>query len=284
MVRSWEVAADLLPFDARPVLPKERQRLVRLLRGLRDEDWMRPTVCAGWTVHDVALHLLGDDLGRLGRQSASRACMGELDFLDLARRIERSNEDWVAVARRIPPPLVVEFIRVTGREVDRAFAGLDMLAPGVAVAWTGTGPSPWWLDIAREYTERWVHHQQIREAVGQPLLTSRPWLHPVLATFMRSLPLAYDSIAAPPGTRVCVVVDGPAGGRWVLERSDERWRLVPETDSPPMTEVRLDQDLAWRLLTRLVPVDDAVRLVKIRGDRTLGVPATRAIAVMTTNL
>jgi uncharacterized protein (TIGR03083 family) len=35
----------------------QRQRLVRLLRELTDEQWRTPSLCAGWTVRDVAAHL-----------------------------------------------------------------------------------------------------------------------------------------------------------------------------------------------------------------------------------
>src|SRR5260370_40370159 len=58
--------------EAEPVLvvdlfPVERQHLLQLLAQLREEEWHSPTVCAGWTVKDIALHLLGDDIGRLSR-------------------------------------------------------------------------------------------------------------------------------------------------------------------------------------------------------------------------
>ena len=54
---------------------------------------------------------------------------------------------------------------------------------------------------AREFTERWVHQQQIRDAVGKPGLTERRWLHPVLDAFARALPHALRDHAAPGGTR-----------------------------------------------------------------------------------
>jgi uncharacterized protein (TIGR03083 family) len=284
MVRSWDVAGDLPPIDVRPLLPGERAKLLGLLGGLRSSDWTRPTVCPGWNVHDVALHLLGNDIGRLGWLASSEARSGRLDFLALAELIEQSNEDWVRATRRIPHSLVVEFLALTGPRVDAAFAQLDMGAEGVAVAWTGTGPSPHWLDIAREYTERWVHHQHIRKALGKPELLGRRWLHPVLAAFMRALPLAYESIPAPLDTRVAVAVDGPAGGRWLLRRGDERWCLIPDDGRPAATEVRLGQDSVWRLWTRLVTVEEVEAFIAISGDENLGIPAARAVAVMTTKL
>jgi uncharacterized protein (TIGR03083 family) len=284
MVRSWDVAADLPRIDVRPLLPRERAKLVELLAGLGNSDWTRATVCPGWNVHDVALHLLGNDIGRLGPLAGSEARSGRLDFLALAGSIEQSNEDWVRTARRIPPSLLVEFLALSGPEVDAAFARLDMGAEGVAVAWTGTGPSPYWLDVAREYTERWVHHQQIRQALGRPALLGRRWLHPVIVTFMRALPLAYESIAATVGTRVAVVVDGPAGGRWLLRRGDERWSLLADDGRSAASEVHIGQDVVWRLWTRLANAEEAQASIVIAGDEDLGVPAARVVAVMTTKL
>jgi uncharacterized protein (TIGR03083 family) len=284
MVRSWDVAADLPPIDVRPLLPRERAKLLELLAGLESSDWTRATVCPGWNIHDVALHLLGNDIGRLGPPVQSEARSGKLGFGSLAGSIEQSNEDWVRAARRIPPSLLVEFLALGGPRVDAAFARLDMGAEGVAVAWTGTGPSPYWLDVAREYTERWVHHQQIRQALGRPALLGRRWLHPVLATFMRALPLAYESVPATAGTRVAVVVDGPAGGRWLIRRGDERWSLIADDGRPAATEVRMGVNIVWRLWTRLATVDEAQAYIAIAGDENLGVPAARVVAVMTTKL
>ena len=44
------------------LFPEERRLLLDLLANLTDEQWRAPTACAGWSVKDVALHLLGGDL------------------------------------------------------------------------------------------------------------------------------------------------------------------------------------------------------------------------------
>jgi hypothetical protein len=50
------------------------------------------------------------------------------------------------------------------------------------VAWAGETRSANWLDTGREYTERWHHQMQIRDAVGAPpLLERRPDLGRVAA-------------------------------------------------------------------------------------------------------
>ena len=56
--------------EAEPVIvvdlfPLERQELLLLLSQLQHEEWHKSTVYPGWTVKDIVLHLLGDDVGRL---------------------------------------------------------------------------------------------------------------------------------------------------------------------------------------------------------------------------
>lgn len=40
-----------------PVIWAERLRLATLLTGLAGDDWDQPSLCAGWTIRDVAAHL-----------------------------------------------------------------------------------------------------------------------------------------------------------------------------------------------------------------------------------
>ena len=47
------------------LFPGERAALLELLEEPDFEEWDAPTACPGWSVKDVAAHLLGDDVGRL---------------------------------------------------------------------------------------------------------------------------------------------------------------------------------------------------------------------------
>jgi uncharacterized protein (TIGR03083 family) len=44
---------------------EERQRLLDLLGSLAPEQWSLATSCPGWSVKDIAAHVLGDDLNNL---------------------------------------------------------------------------------------------------------------------------------------------------------------------------------------------------------------------------
>jgi hypothetical protein len=53
---------------------------------------------------------------------------------------------------------------------------LDPDAAGLAAAWAGETDSRNWFDVAREYTEKWHHQQQLRDATtARRATTPRSW-------------------------------------------------------------------------------------------------------------
>jgi len=60
----------------------------------------------------------------------------------------------------------VELLRTTGFAFDKLAATLDPDEMAGPIGWAGSAPSPVWLHLAREYSERWVHQQHIREPFG----------------------------------------------------------------------------------------------------------------------
>jgi uncharacterized protein (TIGR03083 family) len=266
------------------LFPPERASLLELLSSLSAEQWQASTVCPGWSVKDVALHLLGDDIGLLSRRrdgvtpaAASRESGG---FEELVALLDRHNQAWVEAARRISPRLLCELLALTGEATWRYLASLDPLALEARVSWVGPDPVPNWLDVAREYTERWTHQQQIRDAVGVPGLKEPAFMGPVLATFVHALPRAFAGEPAPVGTTVEVAVGGQGGGCWVLTRTPDGWRLAAGTAAEPVARVALDAETAWRLWTKGIGRAAAEAGVSISGDRALGRRVLEAVAII----
>jgi len=272
--------------NVRHLFPGERSALLALLADLATDDWHRPTACPGWSVKDVAAHLLADDLGRLsrGRDGHSdpdfAAGLDVSTFAGLVAAIDRQNDRWVRAARRLSPGVLIDLLRFSGEATDAYFATLDLDALGGPVDWAVPDPAPVWLDLGREYTERWVHQQHIRDAVDRPGLKDRFWLHPVLATFAHGLRRALASASAAVGTTVDLTVTGAAGGTWTALKTAAGWVLAEKGEEPAAAAVSLDQETAWRLFTKGIAPSEAKRLAVVDGDHRLADRVFETVAVL----
>src|SRR6266540_5645512 len=125
------------------LFPEERAALLQLLGSFSAPKWDLPTVCPGWSVKDIAAHLLADDLGRLARGRDGHAAAAftpsspENVEEQLLEFINRQNESWVAAARRLSPRLLIDLLRWSGDETQKYFESLDMHAIGEPVSWAG---------------------------------------------------------------------------------------------------------------------------------------------------
>jgi len=261
------------------------RELMALLGSLSPSDWLRPTVCAGWAVRDIAAHLLDVDIRRLSflRDGLDPVAPGSpiRDHAGLVEYLNGLNADWIRAARRISPSVLISLLEITGPQVASHVEGLDMEAPArFPVGWAGETISLNWFDVGRDYTERWHHQQQIRDAVGAPALTSRDWLSPVLALFVRALPHAYRDAQASAGQRVELAIEGEAGGTWSLERQSDGWQLYSGPAGTPACRITMDQDTAWRLFTKGMDREEARRRVRMEGAAHVGEPLLGALAVM----
>jgi uncharacterized protein (TIGR03083 family) len=262
----------------------ERASLLELLSALAAGQWQAPTVCPGWSVKDVAVHLLGGDIDLLSRRRDGAAPADTpsqpAGFQELVASLDRLNQTWVEATRRISPQLLCELLAVTGEATRRYLTSLDLFAVEESVSWIRPDPVPNWLDVARQYTERWTHHQQIRDAVGVPGLKDPAFLAPVLATFVHALPRAFTGVPASVGATVEVVIAGEAGGCWVLTRRPDGWELGAGTAAGSQARVELEAETAWRLWTKGIGPDAAQAAVSISGDRALGLPVLDAVAII----
>lgn len=176
--------------------------------------------------------------------------------------------------------MLIDLLGWGGEQVLAYFRSLDPQAIGGPVSWAGPEPAPHWLDMAREYTERWVHQEQIRDAVGVTGLREPLLFHPVLDTFAHALPHAYRDVAAADGTHVRLVVTGQAGGQWSVIKRGGRWGLFVGVETPPVSVVTMDEDLAWRLFSKGVDADAARHRTSIEGDHALGAVVLTALAII----
>jgi uncharacterized protein (TIGR03083 family) len=279
------IGLTLPPIDVRPLFVPERQALLALLADLSDEEWTRPTVCPGWSVKDVALHVLGVDLGNLSVQrdsfiDSSTAGPPDEEWASVVAFVADLNQSWVMAARRLSPRVLCALLAVTGEAIAAYFGSLDVLALGGPVEWAGPDPAPVWLHVAREYTERWVHQQQIRDALARPGLMEVEHLAPVLAAFVHALPHTLRQVSAPEHTCVRLIISGPAGGSWLARHTASAWELAPDEGNASAATVTMEQNLAWRLFTKGITPPAALPCVRLEGDHALGRVVLETVSII----
>jgi uncharacterized protein (TIGR03083 family) len=272
---------SLAPVFAVDLFPDMQTALLDLLRSLSDAEWDLPTVCPGWSVKDIAQHLLGDQVGLLSGRRDGYFTPADVSTWDkLVVFINLRNDEWVRATRRLSPRLICDLLEWSGGALQTYFESLDPFAAGGAVSWAGAGPAPIWLEIAREYTEYWVHQQHIRDAVHKPGLKEPRFFAPVLAAFVRALPVTYTGVEAAEGTLVKLVIPGDAGGEWHLVREGGRWALYVQTDLKPACVVTLDAETAWRSFTKGISRDEAAARAQISGDQVLGSHLLNTVSII----
>ncbi|SDI37557.1 TIGR03083 family protein [Actinokineospora alba] len=118
-----------------PLVHAERTALIEDLTGLDDEQWNTPSLCAGWTVHDVVAHLI--NTAKTTRTSfVTTFIRARFDF-------HRQNASGVARERGATP----------GETLDRLRQ---------VVSRTSTPPAP--LDT--RLVEEVLHGEDIRRPLG----------------------------------------------------------------------------------------------------------------------
>jgi uncharacterized protein (TIGR03083 family) len=263
-----------------PLLDKE---LINLLQSLTAEEWQLPTIAKLWTVKDIASHLLDGNLRAIAyyRDNHLEAASNINSYAELVAYLNQLNLSWTNATKRISPQLLVELLETTGKQY---IIELEKLAPFenaiFSVAWAGQEKSANWFHIAREYTEKFIHQQQIRDAVGKPGILTKELFYPFIDTFMYALPHTYRNVTATAGTVVQIKIRTHIGGEWNIEKIESGWRLTKVIQQTPSATVMMDPVTAWQLFSKGISPQAAIEKVELTGDRELGAVALQMIAVM----
>lgn len=274
-----------IPIPTVHLFPKLDQLLLDFLRSLSSADWEKQTIVPLWTIKDIAAHLLDGNLRTL---SMSRdGYFGEKpdsieSYGDLVAYLNRLNADWVKAFKRVSPTVLIELLELTGLQYNTYLRTLNPYTPAIfSVAWAGEEESKNWFHIAREYTEKWHHQQQMRLAMGQEEALYAPDLYfPYLDTSMRALPHHYRNVVAEPGTVIAFAVKGVPNAQWHLQRNENAWVLSKTLNQTPSASINIEGTIAWRMLTKGIAKAEAAKLVEIKGDQKLGAVVLDMLAVM----
>ncbi|AKT39459.1 maleylpyruvate isomerase N-terminal domain-containing protein [Chondromyces crocatus] len=269
--------------DVRAALRRTLELQAELLEGFTPEDWLRPTVHGSRDVKDLVAHLLQGDMRRLSiqRDGFSLPTPPLRGVQDLTDFIQSGNRDWMAGMRRVSPRILMDLLAQYDAALLELLEGLDPQGEALfSVAWAGEETSRHWFDVAREYTEKWHHQQQIRDATERPALFEPALFEPVLETFARGLPHAYREVSCAQGTKVALILTGAVELSWTLRREASGWSLWKGADPSAVVEGTLDADKAWRIWTKAVTPLEADQCLSTVGERALAEPVLRFVGIM----
>jgi uncharacterized protein (TIGR03083 family) len=187
---------------------------IALLADLDDRDWARPTDCAGWTVHDLTAHLVGQyqGLAKLGvflrRHRRAHRRYPTLSRLDADNRQQlddlggHSGRELVAMLAAIGPKAIRARRRVPAfmRRLHVGWMYPEEPLPDDRLSYA--------LDVLGP-RDLWMHRVDLARATGRPVVLGghdREIVAQVIADFGR----AWE------GPSVLLELTGPAGGRWAL--------------------------------------------------------------------
>ncbi len=264
------------------LFPKLNSSLIDLLEGLSPAQWNSATVCKKWSVKDIAAHLLDTALRRVscGRDNHFGKAPEINSYEDLLDFLNTLNAEWVGAYKRVSTRVLIRQMSAAQDEFYDHLLSLDLHAPALfPVSWAGEDESKTWFDIAREYTERWHHQQQIRLAAGAGSILERELYYPFLEISMLALPFHYRLKSAAEGTLIRINIVGDAGGHWSILTKNGAWEFT-DTRTEPHTQVYIDQNIAWMLLSKGIDIFEAEQYWQIVGNYELGFHALKMTAFM----
>jgi uncharacterized protein (TIGR03083 family) len=160
--------------EARVLAEEEFRRYADTCAKFSADEWAMPTDCAGWTVRDVSLHVLGSADAQasvkeflhqfvrgvpVNRQIESHHWVDGINELQIRERRNLSNAELVAQLTAVGPRAVA------GRWGTPAPLRHLPLPIGPPVGWTGL----WYLLDVGFTRDVWAHRIDLEAATGRPM-------------------------------------------------------------------------------------------------------------------
>lgn len=212
------------PRDAAAESLAEVEALTALLAGLPDDEWSRPTASAGWTVHDMVAHLVGQHVesarpwtipGKLKqarRRFPGRSTLDAHNALQILEHGPRTPDELRGLLQRFGPKAVRARRHTPGLVRRRSFARFfpEEHLPDTSFAYL--------FDVL-SIRDTWMHRLEIARATDRRFFTGE---HDrgIVEQVVRDLAQTWT---APPVTLEL------ANGRWVLGTGEPVAVVRPDT-------------------------------------------------------
>lgn len=226
-------------------LEAEQDAISQMLASLNEAAWDSPSLCEGWTVSDVVLHLAQTEEG-----VAATSTRRELRIpIEGASNVDEAMAQWVAAERGAAGSEVLARWEKARRE---AIASLRSAPQDQPLTWAAAPLKPKTLATTR-LSEHWIHALDVAEPLGIDYSdTAR--LHDIARLAHRTLPYAYGRAGRNDPPSVHLRLQGPDGDLWEF--------------GEPGSDVTIEGPAGefCRVAARRLPAGDANGL-RAKGDR-----------------
>lgn len=213
-----EIAPITRRTDASAVALAAYQQLFDLLEDLSAADWATPTECAGWTVRDMAGHLLGAARANASlRENVRQQLWGVRHRRQYAGNpLDAVNARQIADHAGLDPKQLLSRLRDAAPAAVRARMRTPAPMRAVTVPLAGSGSTasgmPRSVNLGHladvVYTrDVWMHTIDIARAVHRPLDVSGPVNRRIVADIVAEWTRRH-------GQPIDLVLTGPAGGHY----------------------------------------------------------------------
>lgn len=198
--------------EARVVAEEEFRRFATLCASFTDDEWAMPTDCTGWTVRDVAVHVLGAADAQASVKEFLRQFVRGLPVnrqIDSHHWVDGINELQIRDRRNLTNGEVVAQLTVVGPKAVAGRWGTPApirhlpLPIGPPVGWTGL----WYLLDVGFTRDVWAHRIDLSVATATPLELSADHDGRLVADLLAEWAGIY-------GEPFDLVLGGPAGGTY----------------------------------------------------------------------
>ena len=193
----------------------EQDRLERILAGLDDSQWLAPSLCAGWTVADVVLHLAQTEESVVASGAAGNSTM----WREGPDTVDGMMETLVQEQRAAPAQVFARWKTARRAAVDT----LRSADPNSRLRWAAAPLKPATLATTR-LAEHWAHALDIVEPLAIDFPDTDRLRH-IAWLGHNTLPYAFGLIGHEPVPIHCELT-GPSGDTWTFGPPDAASRIV----------------------------------------------------------
>lgn len=199
--------------DPRAALIRQRRRMLSTLRALDAGRWREPSRCAGWSVQDVAAHLVGTD--RFWALSIRSGLAGSPTRFLASFDPVATPEQLVGPSREQSPTAVLEDFAGSVDDLDDALAGVASDAWST-LAEAPPGHVPLRALVLHALWDGWVHERDVVVPLGLPA-TEEPDEVTACLAYVAALGPVFLATAGSQRTGRLEVAADPPATRFVVE-------------------------------------------------------------------